>query len=431
MEEHDRIELRSDDVQEIIGTPPRWIVRWGTLIVALSVLAMVSMSFFVKYPDKVKGRVTVTSKVAAVRVKAQQSGRISKIFFEDGDEVMEGDLLVIMQNAANYEDVEELEEIAKALQSADKMELLEFLSSDFKQLDVGTLQPLYSKVENDFENFHFTEMNRSGDKQIFQIRNQIASIRSGINILKRQLKGAEDNVKIEMRKYERLRNLLTSNNVSVQQVENQKKIYNDAKNEVVKINAQINDKWINISHLSTNIQTTQSTSSETNNENLIQLKNSINNLVGAIDRWKEKNLLVAAMDGKISMINNWSEKQYIEQGEEIMAILPKNVTESLFIQLLIPIQGSGKIEVGQQVLLKFDNYPYREFGKVDGEVLELPGLPRENKLPVKIKLTHGLITQSGKELKFEQEMRGEGEIITEDRTVFERIFENIMQPFRQ
>ncbi|HFC00540.1 MAG TPA: biotin/lipoyl-binding protein, partial [Phaeodactylibacter sp.] len=203
MEEHDRIELRSDDVQEIIGTPPRWIVRWGTLIVALSVLAMVSMSFFVKYPDKVKGRVTVTSKVAAVRVKAQQSGRISKIFFEDGDEVMEGDLLVIMQNAANYEDVEELEEIAKALQSADKMELLEFLSSDFKQLDVGTLQPLYSKVENDFENFHFTEMNRSGDKQIFQIRNQIASIRSGINILKRQLKGAEDNVKIEMRKYER------------------------------------------------------------------------------------------------------------------------------------------------------------------------------------------------------------------------------------
>ena len=430
MEEHDRIELRSDDVQEIIGTPPRWIVRWGTLIVALSVVAMVSMSFFVKYPDKVNGRVTVTSKVAAVRVKAQKSGRISKIYFEDGEDVLEGDLLVIMQNAANYEDVEELEGIVKALQSADRMELLEFLSSDFKQLDVGTLQPLYSQVQTDFKNFHFTEINKSGDKQVFRIRNQIASIRSGIKILKRQLKGAEDNVLLERRKYERLRNLL-STSISLQKVENQKKIYNDAKNEVVKINAQINDKWINISHLSTNIQTTQSTSSETNNENIVQLKSSINDLVGAIDRWNEENLLIAAMDGKISMINNWSEKQYIEQGEEIMAILPENVTESLFIQLLIPIQGSGKIEVGQRVLLKFDNYPYREFGKVDGEVLVLPGLPRDNKLPVKIKLTNGLVTQSGKKLKFEQEMRGEGEIITEDRTVFERIFENIIQPFRQ
>ena len=154
MEEHDRIELRSDDVQEIIGTPPRWIVRWGTLVVTGAVLAMVVMSFWVQYPDKVRGRVTITSKIAAVRVNAQKSDLISKIYVEDGDKVEEGDLLVLMQNAANFEDVEELEEFAKDLNDADQFELLEFLSSDFRQLEVGTLQPLYAEVQTNFEKFH-------------------------------------------------------------------------------------------------------------------------------------------------------------------------------------------------------------------------------------------------------------------------------------
>ena len=94
MEEHERIELRSDDVQEIIGTPPRMIVRWGTLVVTGAVFVMVALSFWVQYPDKVRGRVTITSKIAAVRVNAQKSDLISKIHVEDGDKVKEGDLLV-------------------------------------------------------------------------------------------------------------------------------------------------------------------------------------------------------------------------------------------------------------------------------------------------------------------------------------------------
>jgi len=49
-------------------------------------------------------------------------------------------------------------------------------------------------------------------------------------------------------------------------------------------------------------------------------------------------------------------------------------------------------------------------------------------LPVKIKLTNGLITRSNKVLNLEQELRGEGAIITENRSVFVRIFENVINP---
>jgi multidrug resistance efflux pump len=431
MEEHDRIELRSDDVQEIIGTPPRWIVRWGTLVVTGAVFAMVAMSFWVQYPDKVRGRVAITTKIAPVRVNAQKSGLISEIHVEDGNKVEEGDLLVLMQNAANYEDVEELEEFTKDLNDADQFELLEFLSSDFKQLELGSLQNLYAEVQTNFEKFQFYEQNKAAAKEITQVKREIQNIKSGINIQRRKLKDAQATENLEKNKYERFRTLKNQNTLSEQKLEDQEKIWIAAKTRVKEIEDEINSRWLQISGLNKNIGSVESANSETNNQNYINLRSSINNLIGAIDRWNEENLLIAAMDGKISMVQNWSEKQYIEQGKEIMAILPEGSEDNYFTQLFIPIQGSGRIEVGQRVLLKLDNFPYREFGQLDGEVIDLPGLPREEGLPVKIKLTNGLITRSGKVLKLEQELRGEGAIITENRSVFVRIFENVIKPLLQ
>ena len=431
MEEHDRIELRSDDVQEIIGTPPRWIVRWGTLVVTGAVFVMVAMSFWVQYPDKVRGRVTITSKIAAVRVNAQKSDLISKIHVEHGNKVKEGQLLVEMQSAANFEDVEELEEFTKDLNNADQSELLEFLSSDFKQLEIGTLQPLYAELQTNFEKFQFYEQNKAAAKEITQVRRQIQNINSGIRIQNRKLKDAKASADLEEIKYERYRKLRNSNDIAPQIVEDQEKVWIASRTRVKEIEDEINSRLLQISGLNKNIGSVESTNSETNNQNYINLRSSINNLIGAIDRWNEENLLVAAMDGKISMVQNWSEKQYIEQGKEIMAILPEYNEDNYFTQLFIPIQGSGRIKEGQRVLLKLDNFPYREFGQLEGEVIEPPGLQREEGLPVKIKLMNGLITQSKKNLKMEQELLGNGEIITENRSVFVRIFENVVKPLLQ
>jgi len=58
-------------------------------------------------------------------------------------------------------------------------------------------------------------------------------------------------------------------------------------------------------------------------------------------------------------------------------------------------------------------------------------LPRDGQLQVNIELTNGLKAMKGKEIPFSQEMQGTGEIITAKRNVFTRIFENVIEPFRQ
>ncbi len=56
-----RIQMRLRLVQEIMGTPPKWIIRWGIVIIFLVVLILLTGSFFYKYPDVIQARVTIVS----------------------------------------------------------------------------------------------------------------------------------------------------------------------------------------------------------------------------------------------------------------------------------------------------------------------------------------------------------------------------------
>ena len=45
----DNLNLRSEEVQEILGRPPRSIVRWGLTVVLLLVVGLAIGSYFINY----------------------------------------------------------------------------------------------------------------------------------------------------------------------------------------------------------------------------------------------------------------------------------------------------------------------------------------------------------------------------------------------
>ena len=57
----DNLNLRSEEVQEILGRPPRSIVRWGITVVLLLVVGLAIGSYFIKYPDVLQASITVSS----------------------------------------------------------------------------------------------------------------------------------------------------------------------------------------------------------------------------------------------------------------------------------------------------------------------------------------------------------------------------------
>lgn len=45
------IELRSEEVQEVISHVPGRIIQWGITVIFMVLLSMLTISWFVKYPD--------------------------------------------------------------------------------------------------------------------------------------------------------------------------------------------------------------------------------------------------------------------------------------------------------------------------------------------------------------------------------------------
>ena len=51
MPEYNDIELRSEEVQDILTRVPHWMIRWGNIVVLLVLFSMMFGAFFIKYPD--------------------------------------------------------------------------------------------------------------------------------------------------------------------------------------------------------------------------------------------------------------------------------------------------------------------------------------------------------------------------------------------
>jgi len=96
----------------------------------------------------------------------------------------------------------------------------------------------------------------------------------------------------------------------------------------------------------------------------------------------------------------------------------------------LPIAGSGKVEIGQVVNIKLDGFPYQEYGMIKGTVKALGAVPREGNYDLLIDLPDGMTTTYKKDLRFQQNMEGLAEIITKDRTLLERIFEQLISAFK-
>ena len=51
MAEEKEIELKTEDVNELLTSVPKWIIRWGVTMIFSIMVAALALSYFIKYPD--------------------------------------------------------------------------------------------------------------------------------------------------------------------------------------------------------------------------------------------------------------------------------------------------------------------------------------------------------------------------------------------
>ena len=101
--------------------------------------------------------------------------------------------------------------------------------------------------------------------------------------------------------------------------------------------------------------------------------------------------------------------------------------------MLLPTSGAGKVQIGQEVVVKLDDFPYLEYGSVRGTVESISISKKQEQTTqgtveaylVLVKFDNGLKTNYGEYIKTDKATSGTGEIITKERRLIERFFDNL------
>ncbi|GLP96887.1 HlyD family secretion protein [Paraferrimonas sedimenticola] len=94
--------------------------------------------------------------------------------------------------------------------------------------------------------------------------------------------------------------------------------------------------------------------------------------------------ILAPSAGTVTAIRSY-QGETLSQGQPLLSILPKD--SLLVAELLLPSRSIGFVEPGQLARLRFDAYPYQQYGFLDSKVEQLDGalqLPSESKGPFQL-----------------------------------------------
>jgi multidrug resistance efflux pump len=425
MPEREIIELRSDDVQEILGTPPHWLVQWGTAVVFAGFAAMLLTAWFVRYPDVVGAKVVITTSVPPVDIVARTEGRISDLFARDRQEVKTGELLAVIQSTANFRDVLTLDTLLGVWQSA-SVEALKQAPLPI-DLDLGEIQAEYTNFLQQLERFKFGKSNRNASTRsnIGSINQQIAQIEKTVDFEEKTLRRVERQLGLAQETFEAQKKLYEQGLISKVEFEKERNRVLDFENQRDQMEGNILRRQNEIITLRKGITDATFNQQESASTTSTNLQGSLSALRSSVDRWKQSYLLTAPIDGQIALHTAFaSAQQYVRQGEQVLTVVPPS-SNQIFGRLSLPIAGSGKVKKDQAVIIKLDNYPYHEFGSIKGKVDSKSLIPKDNQYSISVKLEDGLKTSHNRTIEFEQQLQGKAEIITENKGFLQRIAEQV------
>ena len=428
------IEIRSEEVQEIMGTPPKWIVRWGIVIILTVVVILLLGSFYYKYPDIIEARVTVVSQNPPIPIVARSDGKLDRIFIADNQKVEIGELLGIIENPANYKDVYSLMRFLDSIQPffAEPESFYEL--PIIQNYNLGQNQSFYSSFISQLKDFQTFIRYNSAEQKIRSLEREVRDYRNLLEKLRDQINVLNDNYVLANKQFMRDSALHANNVMSDVDFEksnsamlDQKYAYNTAMTELA-------DTQIKMNQLNQQIDEQKVLKAGDENKKLAVLKERFENLSNQLIAWEQTYVLKTYIDGQVTFNNFWSINQFVSKGDIVFTVVPEKEQE-IIGKADVPVAGAGKVEVGQRVNIKLDNFPYLEFGFLEGEISNLSKVPVTNEkgtyYTAEIRLKNNLLTNTNKRLPFNQEMQGYAEIITKDRRLIERLVEPLVSVFRE
>ncbi len=422
MQEHENIEIRSEEVQEILGTPPPWMARFGTLLALLVVVALGYISYFIEYPVVVDAGITVSSKEPPKRLVSNISGRVQSILVENEAAVKENDVIVVFKSNARLEDMLTLESKMMMMEAPTDSALLAFSVPDTFVLG-AVKEPLYDfyrqqKVRQQYEENPYDKYS------IDQLERELQKIQSIIRSDLRRIENLDSQIKLVQERLGREEKLVRDNLLAESRIEKTRESLLSLQRMRESVESSIKNRELEEERIRAEKTGVREGSVESKKQAGIELRERFNDLQRAVEEWMFKYVITAPVAGVVSLyMEDITEQQFVEEGFEIGVVVPQLEQEAKGT-IWLPVAKASPVKPGKKVVVSFEVYPVLEFGSTIGRVESISQVPINGQVALTIDFPRGLITEFGRELDASQTMKGKANIIIKDKRFIERIFEH-------
>ena len=412
-------ELHSEEVQDVLGKMPGWTIRWGITVIFFVMVTVGLGSWFIRYPDTVSAQITLTTKIPPAPIIAQTNGRL-ELYAKDNHVVNKGQVLGVLENTANYKDIIFLQQKLKTFSEYKLSDTIQLISLFQKNLDIGPIQTIYQSFLSSLKDYIIASQLMTYEKQISEHRNRIHHYKLLNRQLSKRKKLLTDELGIIQKQFDREQGLFDNSVIAEVTLEDSKSALLKSKGAYENAEIDIINNQIAISQLQAQITNLELEQIENKKQLTKTIYSVLQQLKSELNTWQKTFLLISPVHGKVSLSKYWSNVQFVTSGEEVMTVIPESL--NLYGKVLMPINGSGKVKIGQSVDINFENFPSSEFGTVDGKIKSISAVPLDGMYTIEVTLPHGLVTNYQNKLPFQREMQGTVRIITEDLRLTERFF---------
>ena len=417
-----------NEVNEIMGHIPHWIIRWGILVIATVFLLIIVGCYFIKYPQVVDSSIIITTINPPSQLIARHTGLIDSLSVNNGDVVNKGDYIAGLKSSVNYNHIKLVETELSSFK-INNIDSIVFSDWIYDNYSLGNVQSSWLNFVAACYNYkNYLDVNYLGNR-IKMIDNLLKKkqdyhtvIVSQSNSYKNKLSLTNGNLKTDS-------NLFRQGVISKFDLENSKQDYYSAESAYASALSNVISTEVSMIELQQNkeelvLQLKQE--SYDLEKNIIQCKEQ---LLADINLWREDFVFESPIAGVVSFNDVWKENQSISSGKVFATIIP---SDEVYVigKVNVGSDRFGEVAVGQDVIVKLNGYPYMEYGVLYGKVSAISEMPEvaDGKIYYNVDVDFGnsLITNYKKQLPLIQYMDGSAEIITKEKRLLEYFVEPIL-----
>jgi hypothetical protein len=408
-----RFEDHSEEVQEILGRIPKWIVRWGISVLFSLVAIILVGGYFIPYPEKVVLPVKITTLNAPAPIVAQRnSSRLAQWLVEDQQIIEKGDLIGIWETKDNYYHVQLLLAAIKERPFYKIVDTLNLPSFELEIRNHTTSCEQFALIQN--SNKHLREIDQL-NKELTQKTEYLGLLRK-----QKQVKDREYGLLEKQFQQDSIYYYDGGYGIIKRDYENALMLFLQQKSSYFQYQASLVELSNSLNDLENNITLVKEKREEQITSAKAAIEEALFQIHTKIQDWELENLMVSPISGRLDRSQFWSKNQLITNGDVIAMVIPEDPIE-IICRAIANVQSISKLKEGQRVLMKLDGFNAQQFGSVEGTINSISTIPYGEDYQVKINLTNKLVTMDNVEIPLIQGLTGIAEVVIDESRLINKL----------